>query len=186
MKEGWLDISIGEACVLRSGTTLPPQIEKSSGEIPYLKVADMNIPDNKDSIICSSRYVNTGDVNASHIFPVGTTVFPKRGGAILTNKKRLTTLPICADLNIMGVTPKQGLLPEFLFYYFLRLDLREINNGSSIPQINNYNIEPLPISFPGCRLRRLRWAYQHHRLQAGSGWLRLSDGSIIPSIICIC
>ena len=95
-----------------------------------------------------SRYVNKSDVNTSNLLPVGTTIFPKRGGAILTHKKRLTERVICADLNIMGVTPKSGLLPEFLFNFFLRLDLREINNGSSIPQINNYSIEPLLIAFP--------------------------------------
>jgi restriction endonuclease S subunit len=48
----------------------------------------------------------------------------------------------------MGVIPKSGLLPKLLFYYFLSLDLRSINSGSSIPQINNYNVEPLQISFP--------------------------------------
>src|SRR5882762_7187962 len=132
----------------RSGTTLAKKLEKASGEIPYLKVADMNISDNPDGITSSSRFVNKTDVNASNLLPVGTTIFPKRGGAILTNKKRLTQRVICADLNIMGVTPKSGLLPEFLFNYFLRLDLREINNGSSIPQINNYSIEPLLIAFP--------------------------------------
>ena len=146
--EGWVEKTIGEICILRSGTTLPPALEKPVGEIPYLKVADMNISANSNGITCSSRYVNKSDVNASNLLPVGTTIFPKRGGAILTNKKRLTTRLICADLNIMGVTPKSRLLPELLFYYFLRLDLREINNGSSIPQINNYSIEPLLISFP--------------------------------------
>lgn len=144
----WVEKTLGDVCILRSGTTLPKEIEKPSGEIPYLKVADMNISDNLNGITCSSRYVNKDDVNASNLLPVGTTIFPKRGGAILTNKKRLTTCVICADLNIMGVTPKRGLLPEFLFNYFLRVDLREINNGSSIPQINNYSIEPLLIAFP--------------------------------------
>jgi type I restriction enzyme S subunit len=146
--EGWVETTIGESCILRSGTTLPKEIEKPLGEIPYLKVADMNISDNLNGITCSSRYVNKSDVNASYILPVGTTIFPKRGGSILTNKKRLTTRPICADLNIMGVTPKNGLLPEFLFNYFLQIDMRDINNGSSIPQINNYSIEPLYIAFP--------------------------------------
>jgi type I restriction enzyme S subunit len=148
MKTGWVETTIGEVCVLRSGTTLPKGIEKTSGEIPYLKVADMNIDDNLNGITSSSRYVNKSEVNASNLFPVGTTIFPKRGGAILTNKKRLTECIICADLNIMGVIPKTDLLPKLLFYYFLRLDLRKINNGSSIPQINNYTIEPLSIVFP--------------------------------------
>jgi type I restriction enzyme S subunit len=146
--EGWKEKTIGEVCILRSGTTLPKELEKPSGEIPYLKVADMNIKENFDGIICSSRYVNKSDINASNLLPVGTTIFPKRGGAILTNKKRLTRRVICADLNIMGVTPKGDLMPEFLYHFFLRLDLREINNGSSIPQINNYSIEPLMIPFP--------------------------------------
>ena len=146
--EGWVETTIGEVCILRSGTTLPKEIEKPSGEIAYLKVADMNISENLNGVTCSSRYVNKSDVNASDLLPVGTTIFPKRGGAILTNKKRLTERVICADLNIIGVTPKNGLLPEFLFNFFLRLDLREINNGSSIPQINNYSIEPLLIAFP--------------------------------------
>ena len=113
-----------------------------------LCAADMNISENLSGVTCSSRYVNRGDVNPSNLLPVGTTIFPKRGGAILTNKKRLTTRVICADLNIMGVTPRRDLLPEFLFNFFLGLDLREINNGSSIPQINNYGIEPLLIAFP--------------------------------------
>jgi type I restriction enzyme S subunit len=146
--DGWLEKTIGESCILRSGTTLPKIIEKAAGEIPYLKVADMNIKDNLTGVTCSSRYVAKNDVNASNLLPVGTTIFPKRGGAILTNKKRLTKRVICADLNIMGVTPKSGLLPEFLFNFFRRLDLRSINNGSSIPQINNYSVEPLLIAFP--------------------------------------
>ena len=146
--DGWVEKTIGESCVLRSGTTLPKELEKTSGEVPYLKVADMNLAGNLNGVTCSTRYVNRIDVNASNLLPVGTTIFPKRGGAILTNKKRLTTRVICADLNIMGVTPTQTLMPAFLFQYFLNLDLREINNGSSIPQINNYSIEPLKIAFP--------------------------------------
>jgi type I restriction enzyme, S subunit len=145
---GWVEKTIGDVSILRSGTTLPKEIEKTSGQIPYLKVADMNISENLNGVTCSSRYVNKQDVNVSNLLPAGTTIFPKRGGAILTNKKRFTERVICADLNIMGVTPKSDLLPKFLFNFFLGLDLREISNGSSIPQINNYSIEPLLISFP--------------------------------------
>lgn len=66
----------------------------------------------------------------------------------MTNKKRLTAVPICTDLNIMGVIPGKNLFPKFLYFYFLNVDMRLIGSGSSIPQINNYDIEPLIISFP--------------------------------------
>jgi type I restriction enzyme S subunit len=146
--EGWVEKTLSNCCILRSGTTLDPKLEMDFGDIAYLKVADMNLPENINGIFCSSRYVNENAVNISNLLPIGTTIFPKRGGSILTNKKRLTKRVICADLNIMGVTPKPELLPEFLFSYFLGVDMRKLNNGSSVPQINNYTIEPLMISFP--------------------------------------
>jgi type I restriction enzyme S subunit len=103
---------------------------------------------NESEIVSSSRFLDEADIGKNAVFPPGTTIFPKRGGAILTNKKRRTAVPICADLNIMGVIPSTDLLPKFLFFYFLNVDMRQLGSGSSIPQINNYDIEPLPISFP--------------------------------------
>jgi type I restriction enzyme, S subunit len=163
---GWAELRIGEVCTLRSGTTLPKKVEKPSGEIPYLKVADMNIGDNLNGVTCSSRYVNKSDVNANNLLPIGTTIFPKRGGAILTNKKRLTERVICADLNIMGVTPGKALLPKLLYFYFLNVDMRELGSGSSIPQINNYDIEPLAISFPSLLSEQIRIVSQLETLSA--------------------
>ena len=145
---GWEEKTLGEVCILKSGTTVRKDIERSSGEVPYLKVADMNRAKNEIEIVGSSRFLNKSDIGRNAIFPVGTTIFPKRGGAILTNKKRLTAVPICADLNIMGVIPSDALAPEFLYFYFLNVDMRKLGSGSSIPQINNYDIEPLAISFP--------------------------------------
>ncbi len=152
--EGWEEKTLGEICVLRSGVTLDPSIEKSEGEIAYLKVADMNLEENINGITISSRYVDVSSINQSNLLPIGTTIFPKRGGSILTNKKRITKRLICADLNIMGVTPKEGLLPEFLFSYFLGVDMRKLNNGSSVPQINNYTIEPLKILYPSINFQK--------------------------------
>ena len=84
----------------------------------------------------------------SAIIPEGATIFPKRGGAILTNKKRITSVPICADLNIMAVIPSTQIDAQLLYFYFLNVDMRKLGTGSSIPQINNYDIAPLLISFP--------------------------------------
>ncbi|MDD4965978.1 restriction endonuclease subunit S [Halothiobacillus sp.] len=146
--EGWVEASIGDICTLRSGTSLCVSLEKSEGEIPYVKVSDMTYTGNDTEIVASSRYLNMADIGKNAVFPTGTTIFPKRGGAILTNKKRLTALPICADLNIMGVIPPSNMHPGLLYFYFLNIDMRLIGSGSSIPQINNYDIAPLKISFP--------------------------------------
>jgi type I restriction enzyme S subunit len=118
------------------------------GDVPYLKVADMSFEGNEDQITSSSRFLMMEDVKESAVIPKGATIFPKRGGAIMTNKKRIAALPICADLNIMSVIPSQRIRAQLLYYYFLNVDMRKLGTGSSIPQINNYDVEPLAISFP--------------------------------------
>ena len=123
--------------------------------MPYVKVGDMNLKGNETYISLSSSYVDRSS-NIKDIFPVGTIIFPKRGGAILTNKKRLTKVEICCDLNVMGVIPdKHFVNSQYLFYYFLNIDFKQFGNtGSAIPQINNHNIAPMRISIPPLNLQQ--------------------------------
>ncbi len=139
---------IGDVCILKSGSSLPENIVKSSGEIPYIKVAELNLQENTPTVLTSDKFVNRVDISDTAIFPKDCVIFPKRGGAIGTNKKRITGVPICADLNIMGVIPKEEILPQYLFYYFENIDMSLLYNGSSVPQINNTNIAPLKIFIP--------------------------------------
>lgn len=149
---GWKQTTIGSCCTLKSGASLPADKENEGGTVPYVKVGDMNYPGNEDYITTSSRFVTESTAGVG-IFPVGTVIFPKRGGAIGTNKKRLTSLPICADLNIMGVTAGAQLLPQYLIAYFNMVDLGALGNGSSVPQINNKDIAPLLICLPPIELQ---------------------------------
>ena len=144
-QDKWIKSTIGETCILKSGNSNANH--SSVGTLPFVKVGDMNIEGNEESITCSSTYVSH-DENIKGIFPVGSVIFPKRGGAILTNKKRITTTDICCDLNIMGVYSKGEIISELLYLYFLGVDLSQIYNGAAIPQINNGDIAPLHISFP--------------------------------------
>lgn len=144
-KEGWRQTSIGKVCVLKSGNSNANN--SPVGSLPFVKVGDMNIKGNEEKITCSSNYVSYGE-NRKNIFPIGTIIFPKRGGAILTNKKRITAVEICCDLNIMGVYSLGEILPEYLYFHFLTVDLSKIYNGAAIPQINNGDISPLCISYP--------------------------------------
>ena len=75
--KGWVENTIGEICTLRSGTTVSAAMEKPSGDIPYLKVADMTFDGNEDQITTSSRFLNKADVKESAIIPKGATIFPK-------------------------------------------------------------------------------------------------------------
>ena len=145
--KGWEVKKMGDVCILKSGNS--DANKSASGDLPYVKVGDMNLEGNETFIVLSSTYVDR-IANARNIFPIGTIIFPKRGGAILTNKKRLTKTDICCDLNVMGVIPNTDIIiPLYVYYYFLRIDFSIFaNTGSTIPQINNYDIAPMNIALP--------------------------------------
>ncbi|MGH7886096.1 MAG: restriction endonuclease subunit S, partial [Thermodesulfobacteriota bacterium] len=146
--EGWEEKILTDIITLKSGTTLSKSLEKSKGEIAYLKVADMNIEGNEFEITTSTKFVSKEDIKEQDILPVGTIIFPKRGGAIATNKKRITAIPICVDLNTMGAISSKQIYSEYLHFYFRSFDLMDIANGTTIPQINNYSFASLKISIP--------------------------------------
>ena len=114
------------------------------------KVSDMNLIGNDVEMKSSNLSLGPEEVVSLKIkvYPKGTVIFPKRGGAILTNKKRILSVDAAFDLNLMGVLPNENYLSKYLYYYFLSLDLGKICDGSNVPQINLKNISPL--KFPSC------------------------------------
>ena len=131
----WPTATIGEICDIKSGTTLPAAKENEGGEIAYIKVADMNIPGNEKYITTSTKFVSATTAG-NGVFPIGTVVFPKNGAAVATNKKRITHVPTCVDLNTMGVTPRIKIDEQYLYLWFQLLNLDSISLVSAIPQIS--------------------------------------------------
>ena len=148
--KAWPTNKLEEVCLLKSGDSSANNLPE--GDTPYIKVGDMNLDDNKYGIVTSTNHVNIGE-KKKLLFPVGTTIFPKRGGAILTNKKRLIKVPVCCDLNIMGAIPQQ-INSIYLFYYFVLLDFKDLVDGSAVPQINNTDIYPLIVPLPPLELQQ--------------------------------
>lgn len=144
--------TIGNECILKSGTTFSKDDELDKGEYIYAKVADMNLQGNEVYIKTSRKYLSKKHVG-NLFLNKGSIIFPKRGGAIRTNKKRILIEDSCVDLNIMGVSPRKKLTTQYLYVYFLNLNLESLCDGCVIPQINNKNIAPLKIPVPPLELQ---------------------------------
>jgi len=135
-----------------SGST-PKEIDTHScqqGTIPFFRVGDMNTIGNE--VFMNKAKINIKEEDANKlklkICKKGTVIFPKRGGAIFTNKKRILAKDSAFDLNTMGLTPNEYVDDYFFYYWFNSLDLGELANGSSVPQLNNKQISPLEIPLP--------------------------------------
>ncbi|MEU6056547.1 restriction endonuclease subunit S [Streptomyces sp. NPDC047097] len=123
--------------------------EWSPGFFPFWKVGDMNGADGR--LLTRSRtYLSPDQAQDARvrIHPAGTVVIPKRGGAISTNKKRVTATAGAFDLNTMGIIPKGRLVPEFLWYWFQTINLQDLADGSNVPQINRPDLRHLQVPVP--------------------------------------
>ncbi len=151
LPEGWGWASLIQLGFVESGQT-PKGVEnhiRKQGEIPWFKIGDMNRPGNERFMKTASSWISWDAARTLgfHIHPAGTITFPKRGGAIATNKKRLLTQPGCYDLNTMGLIIDPRIL-AYVWWWFAGVDLDKLSDGSNVPQINHGDVEPLPVPIP--------------------------------------
>ena len=140
--DNWAWSRIDGVAFLQSGK---PFEELESGT-PYVKVSDMNLSENNIEITTSQHYCKA---TSRDIIPASSIIFPKRGGAISTNKKRkVLSFNCCIDLNTMCMTPFLPQMLGYLFSWFLTIDLGMMHDGTSVPQINNVDIYPLLVPIP--------------------------------------
>ncbi len=151
LPEGWCWASVEQLGFIASGQTPSGVTEACStkGDVPWFRVGDMNALGNERHMINAKDFLTHAQVTALrlHVRPAGTIIFPKRGGAIATNKKRLLQRPSAYDLNTMGVVPIVE-TADYLWKWFLNLDLGNLSDGSNVPQINHDDIAPLAVALP--------------------------------------
>ena len=114
-----------------------------------IKVSDMNLPGNEIRILKANLEKRVPPALAKRKFvPPNTIVFPKRGAAIATNKKRLTMSWTVLDPNLIGVRAGEGVNSNYLFQWFQQFDLRTITEAGPTPQLNKKNLTPLLLPIP--------------------------------------
>lgn len=144
----WQIKTVGELCKLKSGIAISAALEKAKGDYKYFKVGEMNLEGNELFLQNTDRYLAQDDAPLKSLMPAGAIVFPKRGGAIATNKKRILRDTSFVDLNIMGIVVPGSVDPRYVYRWFETIDLAKLNTGSTIPQVNNTDIAPLVIQLP--------------------------------------
>lgn len=145
MKEEWKYLRLGDVCDFISGYTPSKNLLSKLGDVPYYKVSDMNTKGNELYMVSTLLYVS----NPRKIFPKGSIVFPKNGGAIFTNKKRILSFDSVVDLNTEAIIPNaQYVTTDFLYKLFLDIDLSQFDNGGGLPSINIRKMQSHEVPVP--------------------------------------
>ncbi|MCX6685050.1 MAG: restriction endonuclease subunit S [Methanoregula sp.] len=136
---------------IRGGNGFPERYQgKTDGKYPFIKVSDMNHPENWIFIKKSYNFVNDYEVKKLHltIFEPNTIVFAKVGAALLLNRRRILTEKTVIDNNMMGIAPNKYVDYLFLYYQLLQIDFGIFVQPGALPSVNQNQIENLSISLP--------------------------------------
>lgn len=156
----WALKLIGEVAIVQGGVTpkgltnVASAHRSESTPIPFFKVAEMNLD---SRYLAESRtYISEADALQLKvtILPEGSLVFPKAGGAIATNKKRIIRVEGGIDTNCMALTAREELLGDYLYWFFESFNLMDLSNGSILPQISKKSVDSLPIPIPTLEVQK--------------------------------
>jgi type I restriction enzyme S subunit len=156
MPESWEPTPLGTCCDIVSGSLSYTDFLKMASvdagdaiECMGVKVSDMNLPGNENKFVTANavRHISVATAHRK-LVPPNTVVFPKRGAAIATNKKRLTTTWTVLDPNLIGVHVKDSLDADFLFHWVQTFDLRRITDPGPTPQLNKKDLIPVLMPLP--------------------------------------
>ena len=141
---------LGAFATVAGGHTPRGLASTPGGTIPFYKVGDMNAAGPRGRMESARTYLSpeAADSYRVRLWPPGTVIFPKQGGAIATNKKRVLTTDAACDLNTMGVVPGEALDPDYLYRWIDTLELGSLSDGSVVPQIKPSRVAELQIPLP--------------------------------------
>ena len=118
--------------------------------IPFCKVSDMNLSGNERFILAANNSIDEATASRLrvNIHPAGTVVFPKIGGAIATNKRRLLVKPTAIDNNCLGLTPNGILSSNYLYLLLSSIDLTKYQAGTSVPALSQGVLTEIIVGVP--------------------------------------
>ena len=140
--EAWRDELLGDHVRITSGES-PSLFHFATSGLPYFKVEQLSNSEKHLDTFSTPYHYERGKT-----VPRGSVIFAKRGAAIALNKVRILAQESFMDTNLMALTPTEELDGEFLYYAIGYIGLWRFADTTSVPQINNKHVKPLPFPLP--------------------------------------
>ncbi|EKO3921420.1 restriction endonuclease subunit S [bacterium 19MO03SA05] len=147
----WIHGRLGDLCAFKGGSAFKEVYQgQSMGELPFIKVSDMNLPGNERSIEYSNNWVSfeTAKLMKAKPFPESSIVFAKVGAALLLNRRRILSRPTIIDNNMMAAVPSNAADTEFLYQLLMAIDFARFVQEGAVPSINQGDLSSFKLSYP--------------------------------------
>ena len=154
--KGWEVNSLGNICNFTPGSAFKPEYQgQTQGEIPFIKVSDMNLNGNEIFIVKANNYIDNSlqKERKFKLHEEGATVFAKIGVALISNRRRVLTMPTIIDNNMMSASPLKGLSTPYYLYLLLKtIDFNTLVSGTALPYLNVSDLRKILIVHPTINL----------------------------------
>lgn len=151
LPERWEWVRLGQIGDWAIGSGFPTNEQGSTGlDVLFAKVSDMNLPGNELEIVNANNTISWEQAERLrvNVHPVGTVVFPKIGGAIATNKRRILIRPTAIDNNCLGITPNGLISTNYLFLLLTSIDFTAYQAGTSVPALSQSVLAAIVLALP--------------------------------------
>lgn len=150
-EQHWEPRRLRDCAELVTGRAFPNRHQgNTSGDIPYIKVSDLGHQTSHRIITGASNWVSEATARelTARTCPTGTTIFPIIGAALLTEKRRILGRDAAFDQNLMGLVPREGVVPEFLFAVMSSIQLGELRQSGAVPSVNQSIVGDIEVLLP--------------------------------------
>lgn len=147
----WARGELGDLAIFKGGTGFPESMQGlSSGDVPFIKVSDMNTVGNEVTMVSSNNWLSNTQLGkfSRSIMPETSIVFAKVGAALLLNRVRLLSMPTLIDNNLMAAIPKDKRWYKFLHQYISTIDFGSLVQEGALPSINQSQVSKVKVSYP--------------------------------------
>lgn len=148
---GWVSGRLGDLCTFKGGQGFPEKYQgQAHGDIPFIKVSDMNLVENTKFIVAANNWLNSEvrEKIKAKPFPAGSVVFAKVGAALKLNRRRILTIPTCIDNNMMAALAKQISDSSYLFNVLSAIDLARVCQDGALPSVNQSDMASIKLPYP--------------------------------------
>lgn len=144
--DNWCYIRPTDIGYFSSGKT--PELNEitNEGYIPYFKVSDMN---NKGNELYMTTVIHYLTNNSKYkLFPKNSIIYPKNGGAVFTNKKRILITDSLVDLNTGVFIPIEGIYIKYFYLLFSSIDFKQYYKGTALPTVDLEAVQKIVWALP--------------------------------------
>ena len=143
----WEEATLGDIGKFKSGTGFPDSEQGGISGIPFYKVSDMNLAENKLEMLVANNYVSEDQINKMKykVIHDDAVVFAKVGAAIFLERKRKAK-NFLIDNNMMAFIPTCQI--NFIKHFMDSIRLSKFAQVGALPSYNASDLSIIEIAVP--------------------------------------